>query len=156
VSRHGYTEDCDETWDHIRWRGAVAAAIKGKRGQAFLLEMFRAMEELPVKKLVTDMLQDEYEDAAVCALGSVGRARGMNMEGIDIDDYEEIAAAFGIPNALAQEIMWENDEGPWHETAEKRFHRLRKWIIGNLKPVDVREVAEGGEHDSHGSEPPSA
>jgi len=156
MSRSGYTEDCDATWDHIRWRGAVKRAISGKRGQAFLLEMFRAMESLPEKKLVKDVLQDEYEDGAVCAIGSVGRARGMDMSLLDEYDYESIAAAFGIPRALAQEIMWLNDDDTWRrEDAQARFQRMRKWVINHLRPVDVQEVAEGVGHDPNGAEPPT-
>lgn len=144
MSRSGYTDDCENNFDLIRWRGAVASAIKGKRGQAFLLEMFRAMEALPQKKLIKKVLQDEYEDAAVCSLGAVGLARGMDMSKIDADEYEEVAVAFGIPCALAQEIMYLNDEWAWNrEDAMARFARVRKWIIANLKPVDLKEVPEG-------------
>lgn len=159
MARSGYTDDYDDndTFDMIRWRGAVAKAIGGRRGQAFLLEMYRAMEGLPEKKLITDVLQDDYEDGAVCSLGAVGRVRGIDMTLVDEHDYQSIADAFGISCALAQEIMCLNDEcGPCGETPELRFQRMRKWIIEHLKPVDLKEVAEGGEHDSHGSEPPSA
>lgn len=144
MSRSGYTDDCDDTFDLIRWRGAVMSAIRGKRGQAFLLEMFRAMEALPQKRLIKKALQDEYEDSAVCSLGAVGRARGIDMSKIDADEYEEVAVAFGIPNALAQEIMYLNDEGSCNrEDAMARFARVRTWIIGHLKPVDLKDVPEG-------------
>lgn len=46
MSRSGYSDDIDQ-WDLICWRGAVASAIRGKRGQAFLLEMWKAMTALP-------------------------------------------------------------------------------------------------------------
>lgn len=36
MSRSGYTDDCDDQWALIRWRGAVNSAIKGKRGQQAL------------------------------------------------------------------------------------------------------------------------
>ena len=44
MSRSGYSEDVDDNWDHIRWRGQVASAIKGKRGQRMLREMLGARE----------------------------------------------------------------------------------------------------------------
>ena len=156
MSRSGYTDDCDNDFDWIRWRGQVASTIRGKRGQAFLLEMWRAMQALPAHKLTSDELENEY-DGAVCAIGSVGKARGIDMSKLDPEDYDGIAGAFGIPHQLAQEIMWLNDEcdrGEYVEahgpprygshrrvevyvpaTPEKRFERMKKWIENNLRPV---------------------
>lgn len=65
MSRSGYTEDCDG-WQLIMWRGAVASALRGKRGQAFLKEMLAAFDALPEKKLTQNTLE---KDGAVCALG---------------------------------------------------------------------------------------
>ncbi|ENQ7660184.1 hypothetical protein ACEQOL_006537 [Pseudomonas aeruginosa] len=41
MSRSGYCDDLDN-WSLICWRGAVSSAIKGKRGQAFLIELREA------------------------------------------------------------------------------------------------------------------
>lgn len=141
MSRSGYSE-CDDgnDWGLIRWRGAVASAIRGKRGQAFLKEMVEALDALPEPKLVADVLEDE--EGAVCGIGSVGRARGVDMSKIDIEDREAIAAHFGIPEALAAEIMYENDENaPWslkrEETPEERFQRVRDWALRHLLPETI-------------------
>jgi len=142
MNRSGYTDDLGEQWDFIRWRGAVKAAIKGKRGQAFLLEMHRAMLVLPEPMLISDKLQDEYDDSKVCAIGAVGRSRGMDMtkleaedEWDDIEIAREIAAAFDIPYALAAEIMWLNDDVCGGVDAEFRFLRVKNWIEDHLLPV---------------------
>lgn len=74
MSRSGYSHDIDQ-WDLIRWRGAVAAAIRGKRGQAFLLEMWKAITALPEPKLIANELVEK--DGAVCAMGAVGKQRGI-------------------------------------------------------------------------------
>ena len=62
MSRSGYVDadDCDEgeQWRHIRWRGAIKSAIRGKRGQAFLREMLDALDALPQKRLVPNVLQE--------------------------------------------------------------------------------------------------
>lgn len=137
MSRSGYMDDVDQ-WDLIRWRGQVASAIRGKRGQAFLLEMWRAMQALPAHKLTRDEFVNEY-DGTVCALGSVGKARGLDMSNIDIEDYEAIAAAFGIPHQLAQEIMFMNDEAWWRISPEERFAKIKEWIEGHLRPVPDEE-----------------
>lgn len=128
MSRSGYIEDDGDgdQWAMIRWRGAVASAMRGKRGQAFLGEMLTAMEALPEPKLVAMELE---ADGQVCAIGSVGRARGIDMSKIDPEEYSRVAAVFGINEKLAQEIVWMNDEaGPWKETPEARFARMKRWI----------------------------
>ena len=133
MSRSGYIDDIEQ-WDLIRYRGAVAAAIRGKRGQAFLLEAWKAMQALPEPKLIAHDLEAE---GAVCALGAVGKTRGVDMTKVDPEDHESIAALFGIPHTLACEIMWMNDEAGYRaETPEQRFVRMKKWIEDNLRPVD--------------------
>ena len=131
MGRSGYNDDI-ETWDLIRWRGQVASAMRGKRGQAFLLEMWKAMQALPEPKLIEGELEAE---GAVCALGSVGKARGIDMTGLDPEDYDRVAQIFDIPHQLAQEIMWMNDEAWYRPTSEERFERMKKWIEENLRPI---------------------
>ena len=50
MTRSGY-DDCGDysDWEIIQFRGAVASAIRGKRGQAFLKNMLVALDELPEK-----------------------------------------------------------------------------------------------------------
>lgn len=131
MSRSGYTYDSEDHWQYIRFRGAVTSAIRGKRGQAFLREMLTALDALPEKKLVADELEYAGE---VCAIGSVGRMRGIDMSGIDPHDPPQVSHAFGISEALAREIVYVNDED-WigNDTPEKRFERVRAWIVGNLR-----------------------
>lgn len=131
MSRSGYSDDFDG-WACIRWRGAVNAAIRGRRGQAFLREMIAALDALPEKILIADDLVDNKGD--VCAIGAVGKARGLDMSAIDVEDRDSVAEAFGIAGALAAEIEYENDEFPWHDiTPRHRWQRMRKWCIENLR-----------------------
>jgi len=133
MSRSGYIDDCEQ-WDLIRWRGAVASAIRGKRGQAFLLEMYRAMEALPEHKLIAAELE---KDGAVCAIGAVGKARGIDMSKIDPEDRDTVAGTFGIPPTLAAEIVYMNDEYFFsQETPEARYQQMRKWVVDNLLTVE--------------------
>ena len=141
MSRSGYTDDCDG-WALIRWRGAVAAAIRGKRGQAVLREMAAAMDAMPIKFLIVEELEEEGD---VCALGSLGKARGMDMSSIDPDDYDAVAEAFGINVKLAQEIMYENDEGGWRETPEQRWTRMRKWIASQIRNPEASQSKEAND-----------
>ncbi len=125
MSRSGYSDDCDGPELYL-WRGAVERALKGKRGQAFLKEMLEALDGLPVKSLIDG---DLAIDGAVCAIGSVGLKRGLDMYTLDPEDREAVGKAFGIAPAMAAEIMYENDEGVYYaETAETRFARMRAWV----------------------------
>jgi hypothetical protein len=129
MSRSGYSEDYDDQWSLIRWRGAVASAIKGRKGQAFLREMLVAFDGMERKCLIQNELEQEGE---VCSIGAVGKARGVNMREIDPEDLETIADRFGIAPALAAEIMWLNDEWYSRETPEDRFTRMHAWITGQI------------------------
>lgn len=136
MSRSGYTDDYpesrEEAWSSICWRGAVVSALRGKRGQAFLREMLAALDALPVQRLIAGDLEYEGE---VCAIGSVGRARGMDMSDIEAEDREMIAARFGIAEAMVGEIEYQNDEAAlFGETAEQRFVRVRAWIVEKISP----------------------
>ena len=128
MSRSGYSDDI-ENWSLIRWRGAVASSIRGKRGQAFLREAIAALDALPEPALIPNDLE---ADGAFCTLGAVGAARGIALAEVDADDHETVAGVFSVPHALACEIMWENDEGEFGETPRARWERMRGWLLRNL------------------------
>ena len=132
MSRSGYVDDCDEDWQFALCRGKVVRAFKGKRGQAFLKEMLAALDAMPEKRLIAAEL--ETAEGAVCAIGSVGKARGVDMAKLDPEDAEGVAATFGIAPSMAREIVYVNDEeGRRGETPEERFIRIRKWIASEIK-----------------------
>ena len=137
MSRSGYVDDWDfdgGEWAMIRGRGAVTSAFRGKRGQTFLKEMLAALDALPEKKLIANDLQ--AENGAVCAIGAVGKARGLDMSKLDPEDPDTVAAKFGIATAMAREIVYENDEAGFHsETPERRFERIRTWIASEIKSL---------------------
>ena len=130
MGRSGYSE-VDDNWALIRWRGCVASAIRGARGQKLLRELAAALDAMPEKRLVAGALQDGGD---YCALGVVGAARGVDLDPIDSTDQEAVAAAFDIARPLAAEIAFENDEGgSWHgETPEDRWSRMRAWVASKL------------------------
>ena len=141
MSRSGYDDyDGDETYPFELYRQAVDNALFGKRGQAFLREMRDAFDALPRKELIASMMEVE---GAVCAIGAVGKARGVDMTELngmaEYDDSMELGPAvakqFGIAKSMAREIMYENDEnGPWRvkETPEDRYVRMRAWVELNI------------------------
>lgn len=140
MSRSGYVDDCDEDWQFALCRGRIARAIRGKRGQAFLKEMLAALDAMPEKRLIAEEL--ETVDGAVCAIGSVGKARGVDMTKLDPEDADGVAATFGIAPSMAREIVWMNDEAAYRETPEDRFVRIRKWIASEIRPAHVNAEDE--------------
>lgn len=140
MSRCGYSEDCDGAELNL-WRGAVESAIRGKRGQAFLKELLEALDALPEKKLIADELITPTGE--VCAIGSVMAKRGISAKGISVEDADFIASTVGIAPALVKEIEFINDDEyqGWHqsETDEKRFERVRRWVVSQIKPESQNE-----------------
>jgi hypothetical protein len=124
-----------------------------------LRELLQALDALPEKRLASHNLINA--DGEFCTLGALGHARGVDLTKIDAEDREAVAKAFGIAEALAAEIMFENDEmcddfghfeyveicGPmrWWErhqrtlsvvnprAAESRWFRMRNWVVANIK-----------------------
>lgn len=149
MSRHGYTEneDIGGDWQYIRWRGQVASAFRGARGQAFLRETIEALDALPEKKLASASFAQTAEDGALpglfCTLGAVGRKRGIDMRYLEqmVSEEEDVSqdagATFGVARAMAAEIMYENDEGPWDETPEQRWMRMRRYLECELIEWDA-------------------
>ncbi len=166
MSRSGYSDDLEPNQLNV-WRGAVASAIRGKRGQAMLKEMLAALDAMPEKALIAHELQNANGDH--CALGVVGKNRGMALDSIDPDEYEIVAREFGIASALAQEIMFMNDEyisdfqyieveicGPMRlgypdysrhsqtvrttneDIAAKRWAHMRNWVAENISDADKK------------------
>lgn len=93
---------------------------------------------MPAKSLIRGELEKEGE---VCALGRLGKVRGIDMSNVDPDEHEDVAKVFGIPHALACEIMYENDDremvvgefGEWRrENNAERWQRVRRWIQKHL------------------------
>jgi hypothetical protein len=132
MSRHQYSDD-SAPWDLICWRGQVASAIRGQRGQRLIREMRDALLAMPEKILIAEELVDE--DGAVCGLGAVGLLRGIDMRGIDPED-EAIARAFDIAAPLAREIMYENDNY-LSEQPEQRHARMLRWAEKHIISKDA-------------------
>lgn len=134
VSRSGYSEDLDN-WQLIKWRGMVASSTRGRRGQQFFADLLAALEAMPEKVLIADKLEKE---GAVCAIGSLGRARGIDMQEIDPDDPGQVSHAFNIAECLAQEVVYMNDEciSGHRETPEQRWTRMHKWVKSQILTHD--------------------
>lgn len=131
MSRSGYSDDLDSR-DLAMWRGRVASATRGQRGQRLFRELAAAMDAMPEKALIADSLVDA--DGDFCALGVVGKARGVDVTKLDAEDPAGVGEAFDIASCLAQEIVYMNDEwGSCHETPAERWARMRRWVASQIK-----------------------
>jgi len=81
---------------------------------------------------------DFPHDCGVCALGSVGIKRGLDMSKLDPEDADAVSGAFGISEVMVREIVYMNDEAVWQsETPEQRWERMRAWAVANLHGEEV-------------------
>ena len=136
MSRSGYSEEL-EPWDLIRWRGQVASASRGKRGQRFFRDLLKALDEMPEKRLITEELE---MDGEVCAFGALARAKGVDMSKLDPSEPDDVAGEFNIATQLAQEVVYMNDEHYDRETTEERFVKMRAWVVSNIREESAGEV----------------
>ena len=132
MSRSGYSYEFEEGWG--LYRGAVASAIRGKRGQKFLRELLSALDDMPIKRLISGELERAGE---FCAMRVAGDSKGIDMSGIEPTDICSISDLFDIAHALTSEVVYMNDEaGQYTETPENRWLRMRKWAQSELLPIN--------------------
>lgn len=76
---------------------------------------------------------EHFRDGDVCALGALGRVRGLDMSDLDPEEPEGVASAFDVASPLAREIFYVNDDY-WNpgETPEQRWQRVRKWVASQI------------------------
>lgn len=139
MSRSGYVEYCDhyyDQWAHIRYRGAVKSAIRGKRGQALLRDLVAALDAMPKRELIANELVTA--NGEMCALGALGVARAMDMTRLDPEDIASVAEAFGVNEKLIREIVWENDEA-WgcRQSPAMRWKDVRDWAASMIKEPEI-------------------
>lgn len=140
--RAGYAEDNGE-WALIRWRGMIASATRGKRGQAFFRSLVEALDAMPVKELIAYEL---VKEGGVCALGALGRARGLTgMEDIDPEDPDTLAGwaslNFDIAEPLAREVVYMNDNYWWDSMhPAERWRRMRGWAAAQIRNEESRKI----------------
>ena len=138
MSRSGYSDDLDQ-WRLIMYRGQVASAIRGARGQAFLRELLAALDAMPEKKLIAH--EWVTPNGEVCALGCLAVAKGIDASTVDAEEPDEVASAFNIASQLAAEVAFQNDEGAYYmETPDHRWMRMREWVASQIRRVGTEET----------------
>lgn len=152
--RSGYSDDLDQQ-DLAMWRGRVASAFRGGRGQKLLRDALAALDAMPEKRLIANQLVTP--DGDVCLLGAAARTRGIAGLGeLDPEEHDELADALDVAPCLIQEIEFVNDEmGPWgrEETPEERWRRVRNWVVDHIHhAAPGQERGRGGEGERGAAE----
>lgn len=155
MSRSGYTDDDDGDYPVALYRGTVASATRGKRGQKFYAELLVALEAMPIKELHAQVF-DDPDEGKVCALGALARVKGIDTTKFDPEDDHAayvLAKKLDVADCLTRETIYMNDEsgpriryiplrlGHLHgeydayvtETADQRWQRMRAWVANQIK-----------------------
>jgi hypothetical protein len=115
------------------WRGVIMSATRGKRGQAFFRALVEALDAMPDKRLVAGEL--ETEEGSVCALGCLGKHRGIAIGSVDTEDWDKLGELFDIAPQLAQEVMHVNDERG-QQSPEDRWRAVRHWAARKISLLE--------------------
>lgn len=136
MSRSRYTNGCDDILASGRWRGRVASATRGKRGQKLFKDLLAALDAMPEKRLIKNELKTAK--AEFCTLGVLGEKRGLDMTNLESDDTLKCSEMFDIAEPLVQEIVYMNDEYfEWRQVGklspEDRWTKMRTWVELQIK-----------------------
>ena len=136
MSRSGYNDDCDDMWQAIKWRGWVASATRGKRGQKLLRDLLDALDAMPWwrrKLIVGELVEKKGMTKQYCVLGVLGARRGIDMKDIEVEDSEQVGEVFDISHCLASEIVYMNDEVFSGYDPKGRWREMRNWVESQIK-----------------------
>lgn len=159
MSRHGYTDCDDGEYPFGLWRGVIASATRGKRGQKFFKELLAALDAMPAKELHARVF-DDPDEGKVCALGALARVKGIDTTQFDPEESEAaevLAAKFDVADCLTRETIYANDDG-FHERyirldfyhlhgvgwaclmerPDERWQRMRDWVAKQIKAAAVK------------------
>lgn len=141
MGRSGYTEieDSEDVGRAGLYLGRVANSIRGKRGQAALVNIVKALDAMEKKELVEGSFNTE---SGVCTLGALGLFLEINTDDLEVEegvfsddevDCELAGSKFNITACMAAHIMWENDEMWTNSSPHGRWQGMRAWALGKLK-----------------------
>lgn len=89
-------------------------------------------------------MPNELETAeGVCALGALGRYRGVALPKLDHEDGEDperLAEVFDVARQLTAETMFENDENCSGYTPEERWRDVRAWAARQIEVTEEELV----------------
>ena len=142
--RVDYTEDEDFAGQFGLWQANCDRSARGRKGQAALREMKKALLAMPVKRIARYILVEPSGE--VCAIGALmvqkkidaGMSREKAVEECSTvapypSDAQGVEA--GMPRLVAWSVAVENDSDPWdgkETTPEQRYDRMLAWVQNRI------------------------
>jgi len=134
------------------WDANCRRSLRGKAGQASLLELEAALLALPEKRLIHGALTDD--EGGVCAIACYAKHKGVDVSKFDPEyESDEVGIAAGMPRLVAWQVValndihldtvWEVADGPLNRwdatyrggiplvremTPEERYEAVLKWV----------------------------
>lgn len=132
-----------EPLDQGRWDHNLHQTIRGKKGQALLRDLERALVEMPEKRLIADDLVSETGEC--CTVGALCAYRKSKAEGLSFRqaalalpniDTQELGEREGLSSPLAWFLVYQNDDS--YEfgrlSPEDRYTQVLAWVRRVLRP----------------------
>lgn len=104
MSRHGYS---DEGGNFGAWRGVIASATRGKRGQAFFRALVAALDAMPEKKLIRSELETREGANAMKKSKAQLRARAVELRSLRCAVIRALAYGYSSSCQLSQPVQAE-------------------------------------------------
>jgi hypothetical protein len=135
--RISYSEDEDYPGQFELWQTNCERSLRGREGQAELMELHAALLALPDKRLIHGSLVDE--DGEVCAVGAYAKHKGLDLQKFDPEyDTDEVGIEAGMPKLVAWKVVEMNDmELHSRFTPEERYTLMLAWVESKLPRAET-------------------
>lgn len=135
-----YADDEDFAGQFALMDANRARSIRGKHGQAALLELEQALLAMPDKRIFRDVFIERGEMCTLAALFVYKKsAEGLSRadairEGEKVDpwDSEMAGIALGVPRLVAWDIIMHNDDIFKRCSAEERYTRMLEYVRAQI------------------------
>ena len=130
--RISYSDEEDYTGQFDLWQANCERSLRGKQGQVELKELRAALLDLPDKRLLYELLEDD--EGGVCAIGVYGKRKGVDLSKFDVDsDTDEVVIAGGMPKLVAWKVVEMNDLQFDTVTPEQRYVNMLAWVESKIQ-----------------------
>lgn len=141
--RIAYSDDEEFAGQFMLWQANCRRSMAGKKGQAALRDLERALLALPEKRLLHGTLVDD--SGGVCALACYAKYKGVDLAKFDREyDNEDVGIAAGMPRLVAWKVVELNDvdldslyvasENRYRPyTPDERYERVLTWVRAQIK-----------------------
>lgn len=155
--RLNYTEDEDYPGQLALWQGNRDRSMRGRKGQAALRRLRKALMDMPEKRLIREAISEIDESRGVvdvCALGAVAMMEGHDTVLHSDTNPEDAGVEMGFLRLVSWSIVAQNDihlQGEWRKfegpeiygyytpsrrvehTPESRYEKMLAWVNDHIE-----------------------